>query len=40
VEHLGGLDKPDTNQRFYRIEKGEMIDETSGFLSACITGLQ
>jgi len=31
VEELGGLDAPDTNQRFYRIEKGKMIDETGRF---------
>jgi anaerobic ribonucleoside-triphosphate reductase activating protein len=31
VEHLGGLDHPATNQRFYCIEKGEMIDGTNRF---------
>ncbi|MDR1672296.1 MAG: anaerobic ribonucleoside-triphosphate reductase activating protein, partial [Bacteroidales bacterium] len=31
MERLGGLDKPTTNQRFYRIEKGEMIDKTNRF---------
>jgi anaerobic ribonucleoside-triphosphate reductase activating protein len=31
VEHLGALDSPSTNQRFYRIENGVMIDETGGF---------
>jgi anaerobic ribonucleoside-triphosphate reductase activating protein len=30
-EKLGGLDSPTTNQRLYRIEKGEMIDKTSLF---------
>lgn len=30
-ERCGGLDSPTTNQRFYRIEQGEMIDETSRF---------
>lgn len=33
AEHLGGLNKPATNQRFYRIENGEMIDETNRFHS-------
>ena len=31
VEHLGGLNAPTTNQRFYRIENGAMIDITSQF---------
>ncbi|MDR2384588.1 MAG: anaerobic ribonucleoside-triphosphate reductase activating protein [Tannerella sp.] len=31
VERLGGLDSSTTNQRFYRIEKGEMIDSTNIF---------
>jgi anaerobic ribonucleoside-triphosphate reductase activating protein len=31
TKHLGGLDKPATNQRFYRIEKGEMVDKTYSF---------
>jgi anaerobic ribonucleoside-triphosphate reductase activating protein len=31
VEHLGGLSAPTTNQRFYRIEKGKMIDKTDSF---------
>ncbi|MDR0738290.1 MAG: anaerobic ribonucleoside-triphosphate reductase activating protein [Prevotellaceae bacterium] len=31
VEHLGGLNAPTTNQRFYHIEKGEMIDKTDRF---------
>ncbi len=30
-ERLGGLDSPNTNQRFYRIENTEMIDITSIF---------
>ncbi|MDR2621243.1 MAG: anaerobic ribonucleoside-triphosphate reductase activating protein [Dysgonamonadaceae bacterium] len=32
TERLGGLDKPTTNQRFYRIEKGKMIDKTNQFV--------
>lgn len=32
VESRGGLDSPNTNQRFYRIENGELIDETTFFL--------
>lgn len=31
VERLGGLDSPATNQRFYRVEEGNMIDITSRF---------
>jgi anaerobic ribonucleoside-triphosphate reductase activating protein len=31
VEHLGGLDAPTTNQRFYRIENGAMLDMTERF---------
>ncbi|MDR2385232.1 MAG: anaerobic ribonucleoside-triphosphate reductase activating protein [Tannerella sp.] len=31
VERLGALDSPSTNQCFYRIEKGEMIDRTDSF---------
>jgi anaerobic ribonucleoside-triphosphate reductase activating protein len=31
VESLGGLNSATTNQRFYRIENGEMIDRTSCF---------
>ncbi|MDR1601798.1 MAG: anaerobic ribonucleoside-triphosphate reductase activating protein [Tannerella sp.] len=31
IEDLGGLNAPTTNQRFYRIEKGEMIDKTNSF---------
>lgn len=27
-ERLGGLDKPATNQRFYRIKAGKPLDET------------
>jgi anaerobic ribonucleoside-triphosphate reductase activating protein len=30
-EAVGGLDSPRTNQRFYRIEDGEMIDMTKCF---------
>ena len=36
VEKLGGLDSPTSNQRFYRIENGEMIDMTYRF---CKTNL-
>ena len=28
IEHLGGLDNADTNQRFYRVEQNIMIDTT------------
>ncbi len=31
VESRGGLDSPNTNQRFYRIENGKLIDETASF---------
>jgi anaerobic ribonucleoside-triphosphate reductase activating protein len=31
VEQLGGLDVPTTNQRFYHIENGVMIGQTSRF---------
>lgn len=31
IEQLGGLNSPRTNQRFYRIENGEMIDMTGYF---------
>ena len=31
VEKLGGLDSPDTNQRFYKVEDGEMKDFTARF---------
>lgn len=31
VEALGGLDSPDTNQRFYRVINGELEDETISF---------
>ena len=31
VARLGGLDSPDTNQRFYRVEDGEMKDLTTCF---------
>ena len=33
MEQLGGLDSPSTNQRFYRIENGTMVDITERFLS-------
>jgi anaerobic ribonucleoside-triphosphate reductase activating protein len=31
VRHLGALNSPTTNQRFYRIENGAMIDATGDF---------
>jgi anaerobic ribonucleoside-triphosphate reductase activating protein len=31
IEALGGLDSPTTNQRFYRIEGGAMVDWTERF---------
>lgn len=31
LENMGGLDSMDTNQRFYRIDNGEMEDITSVF---------
>jgi len=31
IEHLGGLDAPTTNQRFYRIENETMVDVTLSF---------
>lgn len=31
IEQFGGLDSPSTNQRFYRIENGEMVDMTDWF---------
>jgi len=31
IEKFGGLDSPTTNQRFYKIEKEEMIDQTDLF---------
>ncbi len=31
IEKLGGLDSPETNQRFYRIENGKLIDNTYAF---------
>ena len=31
MEHLGGLDSKTTNQRFYRIDNGEMVDKTAQF---------
>ncbi len=30
-EALGGLDRPESNQRFYRVEKGELIDRSDLF---------
>ncbi|NDV47209.1 anaerobic ribonucleoside-triphosphate reductase activating protein [Paludibacter sp. 221] len=30
-EQFGGLDSPTTNQRFYRVENGEMVDITFRF---------
>lgn len=32
IEELGPLDNPNTNQRMYKIENGEMIDITNRFL--------
>ncbi len=32
IERLGGLESPSTNQRFYRIENGTMVDITDRFL--------
>jgi anaerobic ribonucleoside-triphosphate reductase activating protein len=31
IKHLGGLKSITTNQRFYRVENGDMIDMTSYF---------
>jgi anaerobic ribonucleoside-triphosphate reductase activating protein len=31
VERLGGLTSPTTNQRFYRVQDGRLIDSTSSF---------
>jgi anaerobic ribonucleoside-triphosphate reductase activating protein len=31
MEHLGGLDSVTTNQRFYRVDNGAMVDVTGGF---------
>lgn len=31
IERLGGLNSPTTNQRFYRIRNGEMVDMTDCF---------
>jgi len=31
IESCGGLDNPDTNQRFYMIDNGKMIDKTHLF---------
>ena len=31
IESIGGLNSPQTNQRFYRIENGEMVDMTYCF---------
>lgn len=33
VETLGGLDSPSTNQRFYKVEDGELINETNFHLA-------
>lgn len=32
IEALGGLRSPTTNQRFYRVEEGRLVDETRRFL--------
>lgn len=34
IERLGGLDRPGTNQRFYSIKEGKMIDITTAFRKA------
>ena len=31
IESQGGLDSPTTNQRFYRVDNGELIDDTFHF---------
>lgn len=31
IKELGGLDNPNTNQRFYKVENGQLIDWTSKF---------
>jgi anaerobic ribonucleoside-triphosphate reductase activating protein len=31
VKERGGLDSPNTNQRFYSVENGKMIDRTNTF---------
>jgi anaerobic ribonucleoside-triphosphate reductase activating protein len=33
IEHLGGLDSVTTNQRFYQICEGKMIDITAAFIA-------
>ncbi len=40
MEQFGGLDSPSTNQRFYRIENGTMVDMTEIFLSKKISRLK
>ena len=35
IKHLGGLDSKTTNQRFYKIANGEMINITKTFLQKC-----
>jgi anaerobic ribonucleoside-triphosphate reductase activating protein len=37
IEAFGGLDAPTTNQRFYRIEDGKMIDQTERFRKKQVT---
>ena len=32
IEKFGGLDSPNTNQRFYKIANGKMVDMTSVFV--------
>lgn len=40
TESLGGLDKPTTNQRLYRIRNGEMTDLTSSFQTKYASGIK
>ena len=37
IESIGGLSSPQTNQRFYRVENGEMIDMTYSFMKKTIS---
>ena len=32
IEHLGGLGTPHSNQRFYRMENGKLVDSTALFI--------
>ena len=40
IEHLGGLDSKTTNQRFYRVNNGRMINTTEMFLKKRILEYQ